>query len=83
MRWPSREAQTAASLSGEANVIVIHDVGETRDDLPFIVMEYVPGVTVADSCALAASTPSRCCAGSSKRRRHSIARTRAGSSIAT
>ncbi|HET9286221.1 MAG TPA: serine/threonine-protein kinase [Gaiella sp.] len=43
-----REAQTAASLSGEANVIVIHDVGETRDDLPFIVMEYVPGGTVAD-----------------------------------
>src|SRR5690606_29990013 len=42
------EAQTAASLSGEANVIVIHDVGETRDDLPFIVMEYVSGGTVAD-----------------------------------
>ena len=43
-----REARTAASLSGEANVIVIHDVGETADDLPFIVMEYVPGGTVAD-----------------------------------
>ena len=43
-----REAQTAASLSGEPNVIVIHDVGETHDDLPFIVMEYVPGGTVAD-----------------------------------
>ena len=43
-----REARTAASLSGEANVIVIHDVGESGDDLPFIVMEYVPGGTVAD-----------------------------------
>ena len=29
-----REARTAASLSGEPNVIVIHDVGETRSDQP-------------------------------------------------
>jgi serine/threonine-protein kinase len=43
-----REARTAASLSGEPNVIVIHDVGETRRKLPFIVMELVPGGTVAD-----------------------------------
>jgi serine/threonine-protein kinase len=43
-----REARTAASLSGEPNVIVIHDVGETASDQPFIVMEYVPGGTVAD-----------------------------------
>jgi serine/threonine-protein kinase len=43
-----REARTAASLSGEPNVIVIHDVGETRRSLPFIVMELVPGGTVAD-----------------------------------
>jgi eukaryotic-like serine/threonine-protein kinase len=43
-----REARTAASLSGEPNVIVIHDVGETRKKLPFIVMELVPGGTVAD-----------------------------------
>jgi serine/threonine-protein kinase len=43
-----REARTAASLSGEPNVIVIHDVGETRRKLPFIVMEFVPGGTVAD-----------------------------------
>ena len=33
-----REARTAASLSGEPNVIVIHDVGETRRKLPFIVI---------------------------------------------
>jgi tRNA A-37 threonylcarbamoyl transferase component Bud32 len=43
-----REARTAASLSGEPNVIVIHDVGETLRSLPFIVMELVPGGTVAD-----------------------------------
>ena len=43
-----REARTAASLSGEPNVIVIHDVGETRRNLPFIVMELVPGGTIAD-----------------------------------
>ena len=43
-----REARTAASLSGEPNVIVIHDVGETETGQPFIVMEYVAGGTVAD-----------------------------------
>src|SRR6187200_3595375 len=43
-----REARTAASLSGEPNVIAIYDVGETRRNLPFIVMELVPGGTVAD-----------------------------------
>ncbi|HEX2302439.1 MAG TPA: serine/threonine-protein kinase [Gaiella sp.] len=43
-----REAQTAASLSGEPNVIAIYDVDENEDDLPFIVMEYVAGGTVAD-----------------------------------
>jgi eukaryotic-like serine/threonine-protein kinase len=43
-----REARTAASLSGEPNVVAIHDVGENEDGLPFIVMEYVPDGTVAD-----------------------------------
>ena len=43
-----REARTAASLSGEPNVVAIHDVGENEDGLPFIVMEYVPNGTVAD-----------------------------------
>ena len=43
-----REAQTAASLSGEPNVIAIYDVGESRDALPFIVMEYATGGTLAD-----------------------------------
>jgi eukaryotic-like serine/threonine-protein kinase len=43
-----REAQTAASLTGEPFVAAIYDVGETETSLPFIVMEYVPGGTVAD-----------------------------------
>lgn len=43
-----REARTAASLSGEPHVISIHDVGENREGLPFIVMEYAPDGTVAD-----------------------------------
>ena len=43
-----REARTAASLSGEPNVVAIYDVGESRDALPFIVMEYATGGTLAD-----------------------------------
>jgi hypothetical protein len=43
-----REAQTAASLSGEPSVIAIYDVDETAKGLPFIVMEYAAGGTVAD-----------------------------------
>ena len=43
----TREAQTAAGLSGEPNVIVIYDVGEARG-LPYIVMEYAAGGSVAD-----------------------------------
>jgi predicted Ser/Thr protein kinase len=43
-----REAQTAAGLTGEPFVAAIYDVGETEAGLPFIVMEYAPGATVAD-----------------------------------
>ena len=43
-----REARTAASLTGEPFVVAIHDVGESSEGLPFIVMEYVAGGTVAD-----------------------------------
>ena len=43
-----REARMAASLSDERFVIAIYDVGETVDGLPYIVMEYAPGGTVAD-----------------------------------
>ena len=46
-----REARTAATLTGEPNVVAIYDVGETSDGLPFIVMEYVSEGTVADRLA--------------------------------
>ena len=43
-----REARMAASLSDEPHVVLIYDVDEGEDGLPFIVMEYVAGGTVAD-----------------------------------
>ncbi len=43
-----REGRTAASLSEERNVVAIYDVGETAEGLPYIVMEYAPGGTVAE-----------------------------------
>ncbi|HEY7381251.1 MAG TPA: serine/threonine-protein kinase [Gaiella sp.] len=42
----TREARTAARLSGEPNVIRIYDVGES-EGLPYIVMEYVSGGSIA------------------------------------
>jgi serine/threonine-protein kinase len=42
-----REALTAARLSGEPHVVTIFDVGEWQDR-PFIVMEYLPGGTLAE-----------------------------------
>jgi eukaryotic-like serine/threonine-protein kinase len=42
-----REALTAARLSGEPHIITIYDVGEFRGR-PFIVMEYLPGGSLAD-----------------------------------
>ena len=79
-----REARTAASLSGEPNVIAIYDVGETGEDLPFIVMEYASRGSLADrlrqgtvqagaGAALARAEP----------RARSTSHTAAGSSIAT
>jgi eukaryotic-like serine/threonine-protein kinase len=50
-----REASTAAQLSGHVNVVTIYDVGETTPSEPtdaaqaFIVMEYLPGGSVADA----------------------------------
>jgi len=42
-----REARLAARLS-HPNVVNVYDVGETRDGRPYIVMEHVPGITLAD-----------------------------------
>src|SRR5688500_17212575 len=42
-----REALTAARLSGEPHIVTIFDVGE-YDRRPFIVMEYLPGGTLAE-----------------------------------
>ena len=43
----TREAHTAARLGGEPNVVTIYDVGEA-DGRPYIVMELLPGGSVAD-----------------------------------
>ena len=48
-----REARLAARLS-HPNVVHVYDAGES-DGLPFIVMEYVPGQTLAESGRLATS----------------------------
>ena len=52
-----REARTAANLSGEPHVISIYDVSETRDGLPFIVMEYATHGTVGDRLQRGAVPP--------------------------
>src|SRR5262245_58027448 len=51
----TREALAAARLSGEPHTVAIYDVGEA-DGRPFIVMEHMPGGSLADR--LAAGRPS-------------------------
>ena len=42
-----REARLAARLS-HPNVVAVYDAGEAEDGRPYIVMEYVPGTTLAE-----------------------------------
>lgn len=53
-----REALTAARLSGEPHIITIYDVGEFRGR-PFIVMEYLPGGSLADKARSGAVPPAQ------------------------
>jgi hypothetical protein len=53
-----REALTAARLSGHRHVVTIYDVGEWHGR-PFIVMEYLPGGTVAGRARGASVDPER------------------------
>jgi tetratricopeptide (TPR) repeat protein len=45
-RWLIREARLASRFRHD-HVVVVHSVEETADGLPFIVMEYVPGSSLA------------------------------------
>ncbi|HEU4659016.1 MAG TPA: protein kinase, partial [Capillimicrobium sp.] len=42
-----REARAAARVSDHPHVVTIYDIGE-HEDVPFMVMEYFPGGTLAD-----------------------------------
>ena len=44
----TREALAAAKLSGHHNIVTIFDVDQSEDGRPLIVMEYLPGGTVAE-----------------------------------
>ena len=78
----TREAQTAAQLSGEPNVVTTYDVGE-EGGVPYIVMEYIPGGSLADRCAAGLSRPRKRSSGSSRSPARSTVRTSAGSSTVT
>jgi tetratricopeptide (TPR) repeat protein len=56
-----REALTAARLSGEPHVVTIFDVGE-HEGRPFIVMEYLPGGTLAERARAAPPSLDQCLA---------------------
>jgi serine/threonine protein kinase len=58
-----REARTAGRLSGHRNIVTIFDVGQTSPEAsdipsrPFIVMEHLPGGSVADAIRAHAVRP--------------------------
>lgn len=54
----TREAHTAAGLSGLPNIVTIYDVGESAGR-PHIVMEYLPGGSLADHLRAGSVAPSR------------------------
>src|SRR5215203_2354719 len=43
-----REARSAASLSGDPNIVAIHDRGKTQNGTYYIVMEYLEGGTLEE-----------------------------------
>jgi hypothetical protein len=51
-----REARAAARLS-HPNIVVVHALGETAEQLPFIVMEYVAGESLAQLCQQQGALP--------------------------
>ncbi|MBK8482712.1 MAG: serine/threonine protein kinase [Proteobacteria bacterium] len=51
-----REARAAARLS-HPNIVVVHAIGETTQRLPFIVMEYVAGESLARLCQQQGALP--------------------------
>jgi serine/threonine protein kinase len=51
-----REARAAARLS-HPNIITVYLVGDTDDGLPFIVMEYVTGSSLDETCSEAGPMP--------------------------
>jgi eukaryotic-like serine/threonine-protein kinase len=53
-----REAHTAARLSGHPAIVTIYDVGEA-DNLPYIVMEYLPRGSLADRIAAGRVEPAQ------------------------
>ena len=53
-----REALTAAKLTGEPHTIAIYDVGEFHGR-PFIVMEYLPGGSLADKARSGPVSPAQ------------------------
>ena len=78
----TREARIAARLSTEPNVVTIFDVADVAGQ-PAIVMEFLPGGTLADRMRAAAFPRRSPLPGSSRRGGRSMPRTRQASSTAT